>query len=155
MTIEKPDFNLVPADLHDLSQLRVIERVCFKEDAWPLIELIGVLMLPGLVKIKAEINKTMIGFVGGDAHKGQGIGWITTLGVLPEYRRLGVATALLDACEIAMKMPVVRLSVRKSNVGAQRLYFNRGYHQVEIWERYYEGGEDGLVLEKNLQDHQL
>jgi ribosomal protein S18 acetylase RimI-like enzyme len=150
MTDTLPNYVLLPADLHDLSQLRMIEKVCFLEDAWPLIELIAVLMLPGLVKVKAQVGTTMVGFVGGDAHRSQWIGWITTLGVLPEYRRLGIATALLRACEKAMRMPIVRLSVRKSNRSAQHLYFERGFQQVETWERYYEGGEDALVLEKKI-----
>ena len=62
-----------------------------------------------------------------------------------------IATALLDECEQAMAMERVRLSVRKSNVGAQRLYLERGYSLVERWEKYYEGGEDGLVYEKIIE----
>jgi ribosomal protein S18 acetylase RimI-like enzyme len=143
-------YNLAPANLGDLSQLRLIEKACFPLDAWPLLELLGVLLLPNLVKIKAEVDDKMVGFVGGDAHRGEEIGWITTLGVLPRYQRMGIATALLDQCEQEMGMPMVKLTVRKSNISAQRLYFSRGYRQVEVWDRYYEGGEDGLVLEKKL-----
>ncbi|MCX6055275.1 MAG: GNAT family N-acetyltransferase [Chloroflexi bacterium] len=141
---------LIPARLADLSQLKLIEKVCFPLDAWPLIELIGVLILPGLVKLKAEVDKKMAGFVGGDAHRGENVGWITTLGVLPQFRRFGIASALLDKCEKEMAMPTVKLTVRKSNIGAQRLYLDRGYQQFEIWKGYYEGGEDGLVLQKEL-----
>ena len=144
------NYVLLPSGLNDLSQLRTIEKVCFPLDAWPLLELITVLILPGLVRIKAEADGKMVGFVGGDAHIGQGVGWITTLGVLPEYRRFGIASALLDECEKKMSMPVVKLSVRKSNLGAQRLYFQQGYEQIEVWNKYYEGGEDALVLAKRL-----
>ncbi|KAF0110419.1 MAG: ribosomal-protein-alanine N-acetyltransferase [Chloroflexi bacterium] len=145
-----PHFELLPAGLGDLSQLRVIEKVCFPLDAWPLIELIAVLMLPGLVKVKAEVDHRMVGFVGGDAHRSDGVGWITTLGVLPQCRRFGIASALLDRCEREMGMPVVKLTVRRSNASAQNLYFERGYQQIEIWKEYYDGGEDGLVLQKKL-----
>jgi N-alpha-acetyltransferase 10/11 len=143
-------FQLSPAGLGDLSQMRIIEKACFPLDAWPLLELLAVLILPHLVKIKAEVDYKMVGFIGGDAHRGEHIGWITTLGVLPQYQRMGIASALLEQCEKEMGMPVVRLTVRKSNFTAQKLYFGRGYRQVEVWNRYYEGGEDGLILEKKL-----
>jgi len=48
-------------------------------------------------------------------------------------------------------MPIVRLSVRASNQAAIRLYEKQGYAVVNRWERYYAGGEDALVLAKNLR----
>ncbi|MDP3721702.1 MAG: N-acetyltransferase [Anaerolineaceae bacterium] len=146
----KPVYQLSPAGLSDLNQLRSIEKACFPLDAWPLLELLAVLILPNLVKIKAEIGEKMVGFVGGDAHRFEGVGWITTLGVLPQYQRLGIASALLDQCEQQMGMSVVKLTVRRSNTSAQTLYNGRGYQQIDVWKGYYEGGEDGLILQKKL-----
>jgi len=57
--------------------------------------------------------ETMAGFIGGDYHKSEGIGWITTIGVRPEYRRRGIARALMVACEQIMNIPSIRLSVRR------------------------------------------
>ncbi len=148
-----PPFVIETAGLNDLGGMRTIEQVCFPQDAWPLLELIAALSLPGLVKIKAVVDGKMVGFVGGAVKKHKGEGWITTLGVLPGFRRLGIATVLLDECEKALAMPVVKLSVRRSNLGARTLYFARGYTQTEVWENYYEGGEDAFVLEKHLADH--
>lgn len=144
-------FSIDQANLNDLGGMRTIEQACFPLDAWPLLELIGALSFPGLVRLKATVDGKMVGFAGGAVKRSKNEGWITTLGVLPEYRRLGIATALLDRCEQAMAMERVRLSVRKSNVGAQRLYLERGYSLVERWEKYYEGGEDGLVYEKIIE----
>ena len=144
-------YTIDQANLNDLGGMRVIEQACFPLDAWPLLELIGALSLPGLVRLKASVNGKMVGFVGGAIKHSKHEGWITTLGVLPGYRRLGIASALLDECERAITMPRVRLSVRKSNLGAQRLYLERGYSQVELWEQYYEGGEDALVYEKIIE----
>lgn len=143
-------FSIEHAGLSDLGGMRTIEQTCFPLDAWPLIELIASLSLPGLVRLKAVLGDKMVGFVGGTVKKSKGEGWITTLGVLPGYRRYGIATALLDECEKTLAMEIIKLSVRKSNLGAQQLYINRGYIQAEVWEQYYEGGEDGLVLEKRL-----
>ena len=89
------------AGLSDLNALRKLEQDCFGGDAWPLWDLIGVLMLPGLVRLKAVVGGQMAGFVGGDPHPSEGIGWIATLGVLPQYRRQGIASAMLAACEDA------------------------------------------------------
>jgi ribosomal protein S18 acetylase RimI-like enzyme len=142
------EFPLENATISDLNQLRELEKICFDQDAWPLMELLAVLVIPGLVRLKADIDGKMAGFIGGDAHRSEGIGWITTVGVRPEYRRLGLASKLILACEEAMQMPSVRLSVRRSNFGAQHLYNGLGYHHVGVWEKYYEDGEDALIMEK-------
>ena len=68
--------------------MRTIEQACFPLDAWPLLELIGALSLPGLVRLKATVDGKMVGFAGGAVKRSKNEGWITTLGVLPEYRRL-------------------------------------------------------------------
>lgn len=90
----------------------------------------------------------MAGFVGGDVHPLEHTGWIATLGVRPEYRRRGIAKALLLACEGQMGMPTVRLSVRRTNQSAIQLYESMGYHLADVWPKYYFDGEDALVLEK-------
>lgn len=113
-------------------------------------DLIGVLMLPGLVRLKAVVGVDMAGFVGGDPHPSEGIGWIATLGVLPQYRRQGIASALLAACETGMGLPSVRLNVRRSNEAALRLYREHGYHLIDVWVGYYFDHEDALVLEKKI-----
>lgn len=143
-------FQLLPAALRDLQAMREMERVCFPQDAWPLIEQIGFLTLPSIVRIKAVYQAKMIGIVGGDIRRSQGLGWISTLSVLPGYRRIGAANALLDACEREMGMPLVKLCVRKANLAAQALYLKRGYSLSETWVKYYPGGEDALVLEKKI-----
>ena len=142
------DLSIINATWHDLGELRQLERECFGKDAWPLLDLIGALTLPGSVRLKAVVVGKMAGFVGGDPRRQEKIGWITTLGVAPAYRRNGIAAALLAACEDTMKMPVVRLCVRRSNLGAQKLYQVAGYQPAGIWERYYDGKEDALILQK-------
>jgi ribosomal protein S18 acetylase RimI-like enzyme len=147
---ETLSYTIESASLRDLADLRRLERECFFRDAWPLLDLIGVLTFPGIVRLKAVIEGGMVGFVAGDAKILQQVGWITTIGVAGTCRRNGIGYALLGACELGMRMPEVRLCVRKSNLVAQRMYEKAGYQPAGIWERYYEGGEDALVLQKNL-----
>lgn len=136
------------ASLSDLNQLREMDRICFDKDQWPLIELISVLILPGIVRLKADINGKMVGFISGDTHQLEGVGWITTISVLPEFRRQGIARALILACEGVLDKPAMRLSVRRSNLGAQKVYADLGYKYLEVWKNYYSDGEDGLIMEK-------
>ena len=49
-------------------------------------------------------------------------------------------------------MPKVKLTVRRGNLPAIKLYEKMGYSQVDIWSRYYRNGEDGLVFEKSITD---
>jgi len=144
------NYSIVSANLRDLGALREIEKTCFGSDAWPLLDLIGILTMSGIVRLKAVVNNRMAGFVGGDPRRDEGIGWITTICVRPEYRRMGIGSALLAECEQRMAQPAVRLSVRVTNANAIRLYQQKGYRQVDLWRHYYEGGEDALVLEKFL-----
>lgn len=142
-------WSIEPAGWRDYTQLNYLERACFKpEDIWPFWDLIGILTLPGFVRLKAMWDDHMVGFIGGEKQSGRGLGWITTLAVLPAYRRLGIARALLLDCEKDLGVPKIRLSVRASNHGAIELYVSAHYKVIDRWKRYYAGGEDALVFEK-------
>jgi len=144
----KRPFHIVRAGWQDLNDLRKLEDICFGEDSWPLWDLIAVLTMPKVVRLKAVVDDKMAGFIAGDPHPREQLGWIATLGVLPAYRRLGIAEALLAKCEEELGLPRVRLSVRRSNEAALALYQKASYQMVETWRRYYHSGEDALVLEK-------
>ncbi len=138
------------ASLRDLGALRRLEQACFEKDAWPLLDLIAVLTWPDVIKLKAVDKSEMIGFVAGDPRPSEGATWIATIGVDPRYQRRGIGSALLRACEEKAKLPRMKLTVRISNEGAISLYEKEGYRSVDIWRRYYNDGEDGLVMEKTL-----
>lgn len=136
------------AGWRDLNELRQIEKVCFGDDAWPLWDLVAVLTFGGIIRLKAIAGGRMLGLIAGETRSGEDVGWITTLGVVPEYRRRGIAKALLAACEEGLGTALVRLSVRRSNQAAIRLYLQAGYIQTSVWPAYYVNREDALVLEK-------
>ncbi|MBN1537709.1 MAG: GNAT family N-acetyltransferase [Anaerolineales bacterium] len=130
--------------------MRHLEQVCFPLDSWPLLDLIGVLTFPGVIRLKAVTDNIMVGFIAGDIRDGKRLGWITTLCVLPEYQGRGIGGALLEACEKQIDAPTIRLNVRISNRAAIRLYRRYGYEQVSIWPGYYHDGEDAFILEKKI-----
>lgn len=139
---------ILPANLLDISALRQLEKICFPQDAWPLLDLISVLSLSGVVRLKAMQDGRMIGFVAGDPRPSEGISWIATICILPQYRGHGYGRALLEACENQLPTPVVRLCVRPTNEEAIRMYKMAGYYGIDRWGKYYNDGEDGLVMEK-------
>ena len=143
-------FDIQTANWRDLNAVRRLEKECFPVDAWPLWDLIGVLTMGNVVRLKAVVKDQMVGFIAADLSRGENIAWIATVGVLPEYRRRGIGSALLLECEERLNMPRLRLSVRRSNSAAFRLYERLGYYPIDTWAGYYQDGEDALVLEKRL-----
>ncbi len=139
-----------PASIRDLGALRRLENACFGKDAWPIFDLVAVLTWSDIIRLKAVEDGEMVGFVAGDPRPSQGAGWIATIGVDPNYQHRGIGRALLRACEARMKFPRSKLTVRMSNDRAIDLYEKEGYRVVEIWKKYYNDGEDGLVMEKIL-----
>jgi ribosomal protein S18 acetylase RimI-like enzyme len=142
--------SIVPATWRDLKELQELEKTCFKLDAWPLLDVLGVLTLPQVIRLKAVDQNRLVGFVGVDLRRAQATAWIATLAVDPEYRRMGIGTALLETSEGKINLPRIRLSVRQSNQPAITLYLKHGYQQVDIWKSYYRGGDNALVFEKSL-----
>lgn len=140
-----------PATWRDLNALRNLEQVCFPQDVWPLFDLIGVLTFPGVVRLKATYAGSMVGFISADIRRHEDVAWISTVGVLPEYRRQGLGSRLLLTCEEHLPVSEIRLSVRASNNPAIQLYMRHGYRQYRVWQRYYSDGEDALVYEKRMK----
>lgn len=141
---------IVPAAWRDIGAIRELERICFPIDYWPLLDMLGVLTLPGVVRLKAEEEGHLVGFVAADIRRSKDLAWIATIAVHPDHRRVGLGAALLEACESKLDVGKVKLSVRASNQAAIHLYKNFGYVQVETWKRYYKGGEDATVMEKTI-----
>jgi ribosomal-protein-alanine N-acetyltransferase len=140
---------LLPASIKDYKDLTRLEGISFPIDRWGLFDLVGVLTFRNVVRLKALYEGKFAGFTAGDIRKRDGVGWIVTIAVFPEFRGQGIGKALLDECESQMQMPVIKLTVRKSNYSAINLYLKNGYFQSEIWENYYIGGEDGILFEKH------
>jgi ribosomal protein S18 acetylase RimI-like enzyme len=144
-------WEILPASWRDLNALRRVEKVCFPLDVWPLWDLIGVLTLPNIVRLKAVVGEEMIGFIGVDVRPYEKRAMVATVGVLPQYRGRGIGKALMEACEAELNgIGVITLNVRLSNRTAIGMYEKLGYRGVSRWPGYYQDGEDALVMEKRI-----
>lgn len=78
---------------------------------------------------------------------------IDQLGVLPEARRTGAATAMLAALlrqAVAEGLVEAQLELAESNAAARGLYDRLGFVVVGRRARYYPDGDDALLLSRSL-----
>ena len=77
---------------------------------------------------------------------------IITIGVNPEMRRNGIASAMLGIIEKNIKNQGVKkifLEVALINEPAKKLYENNGYKSVGLRPKYYDG-IDAIIMQKDL-----
>ena len=84
----------------------------------------------------------------------QPLGHVTSLAVLHDYRRMGLAAALMEQLHYHLERrhgcTEVGLHVRKSNRAACRLYRQDGYEVETVIPHYYQDGEDAYLMRKDL-----
>ncbi len=148
----EPAFTLAPMTLDDLDEVMAIERASFKTP-WSR----------GAFRYELSQNRVahctvmragprIVGYlclweIGHEIH-------ITNLAVQPEFRRQGVARALLDAMLDGARrrgVELVFLEVRPTNTDAIGLYDSFGFQVIGRRKGYYfDNGEDALVMEARL-----
>ncbi|EWM29631.1 silencing group b protein [Nannochloropsis gaditana] len=90
------------------------------------------------------------------AYPGRKTGHVSSLAVLDDFRRLGIARELMEILHVQMKfrygVDCSTLHVRCSNRGAQKLYLNSlGYRVVETVQKYYQDGADAYYMKLNFR----
>lgn len=146
------EYRVSRAHIFDTKRIHRLEEEIFPKDAYPLLGIGLLLLLPRSrnYKILAP-NGEVAGFVAGSKALFEKVGWIVTLGVAKAHQQRGLGGFLLEYCEQKLKTKSVRLTVRESNFPAISLYEKMGYWQIGIYRRYYGDGENGLVMEKRLK----
>lgn len=135
----------------DVPQLRLLEERCFA-DPWSSKSLRDTLREEHCFFLSAVENGRICGYLNTtyvldelDIHR---------VCVLPEYRRMGIGTALLDYMMAFCRQhgfTEVFLEVRKSNLQAQRLYRRFGFEVVgERADFYQHPTEPGYVMRADL-----
>ena len=101
----------------------------------------------------AEKEDTIVGYVCGWFVAGEGE--ILTVAVHPSYRRCGIGKFLVEkAIGIAGHHGIrtLHLEVRVSNAGAIALYKLYSFREVGSRRRYYDNGEDALLMTWERRD---
>jgi [ribosomal protein S18]-alanine N-acetyltransferase len=140
-------YRIRSAVLADAATLASIERRCFS-DPWSESSFREALESPWTFGLVAHNNRGIAGYLIG--REVAGTGEILNLAVSPDFRRRGVARALLRAGLATFRnrrVEEVYLEVRESNHSAQALYLSSGFRPVGQRAAYYRNPkEDALVL---------
>lgn len=135
----------------DLPRICEIERLAFSTP-WSVKSFEREMTLPfSRISVATLDDKTPIGFlcrwlVADECH-------ILNVAVHPDYRRKGVGIELMKAAisEAEEKQATcVTLEVRRSNVGARRLYRKLNFEERRLRRHYYGPGEDAIVMELDI-----
>ena len=107
-------------------------------------------MVVGYVMSRVEHSLQMSGFLPSFVKKGH----IVSIAILPEYRRRGIGTALMNRVMDSLKniydCKEVYLEVRVSNRAAIEFYKKLGFRIDHVIKRYYKDGEDAYVMVRKL-----
>lgn len=130
-----------------LSQIAELEKTCFSTP-WSENALREEISNEHARFFVALCEGQVAGYIG--AHNIVGEVYITNVAVFPQFRRQGIAEALIkNLVDIsqAEKAEFITLEVRKSNMGAINLYTKMGFKEVGSRKNFYENPrEDALLM---------
>jgi len=139
----------------DFAELCEIDRLCFPPGiAYPPQDLAHWLRQRGAFVIVAEDEEKqkVAGFILARKQHGSS-GHVITVDILPEYRRCGLGTALMERAHERlrhMEARRVRLEASVENPSAIAFYQKLGYQIVGRISRYYLDSIDAWVMSKDL-----
>lgn len=135
----------------DVASVVQIERMSFSTP-WPETSFLKEIYKPRAIIKAAEVDEAVVGYISveyvlDEAH-------ILNLAVHPDYRRMGIATALVEYVIERLRERACRflyLEVRASNRVARLLYEGFGFRIIGRRKNYYISPvEDGLIMMLDL-----
>ena len=135
-----------------LEKLAELEKICFSSQAWSYKSLEDELTNPTAHFFVAEVDEEVAGYIG--MYVVCENCYVTNVAVFPQYRRQGVAKALIKMAMLTadtMETDFISLEVRPSNEPAISLYKSFGFEQNGLRKNYYKNPtEDALIMTKFL-----
>jgi ribosomal-protein-alanine N-acetyltransferase len=146
---------------NDLQKVMQINRVCLPEnytdfffmdlhqrfpETFVIAEENG--EIAGYIMCRIEVGLSNYGF-GGLVRKGH----VVSIAVMPQYRRKGIATAVINKALEGMQYYKAKqcfLEVRVTNDAGISLYKKLGFEITRTINGYYSDGEDAYVMTKRL-----
>ena len=143
---------IVPFRLRHLARVLRIERASFGAEAWPRKYFLELYRDCRDFFVVAKVGGRVAGYAVACAEKRNAE--IASLAVHPDYRRRGVADALMRHTLRALGAAGfgrVELMVRTGNTAGAQLYRSLGFRRVRMVPRYYEDGGDGVLMVRAIQ----
>ena len=148
----KPFIQIVPFRRRHLDRILRIERASFGPEAWPRALFLELYRdcrdLFFIAKLSGRIAGYIVTCVEGRTAE------VASLAVHPDYRRRGVAAALIGIT--LRRLPAVgirraELMVRTGNAAGAGLYRSFGFRRVRTLRCYYEDGGDAFLMTRAIQ----
>lgn len=140
------NITIVPMAAEHISAIAQIEKACFSTP-WSEKALREELDVPAAHFVTALVNGTVAGYMGmqlaGD------VGYVCNVAVSPDFRRCGVASALVAAQMAYAKaagLSEISLEVRSSNTAARGLYEKLGFVWLGTRPRFYREPEENAEI---------
>lgn len=142
------NYTIVPMTTSHIPQVEEIERTCFP-DPWSRKLLEDLLRDERTVSLAAvDGDGAVLGYVSLSWVLDEG--HINNVAVRPDCRRMGIATALLEALRrqgVEKGLSFLTLEVRESNRGARALYAGLGFAEAGQRRGYYlHPKEDAIIM---------
>lgn len=146
-----PPVSIARAVWRDVWALWQLDRQCFPRiRQYSLLTFLLRCATPNTVCLKAAAGRRSVGFIA--ANHRAGYTHIVKIGVDPAWRRQGIATRLMQACEEQTNALRIRLRVHRNNAGAIQMYQKMGYVIIRVRPNAYQG-EGGYLMEKTVPPH--
>lgn len=132
--------------------LSALDKICVGADGWSAQDFLDEAAKEGGIVLAAldgdRIIGAVVGFTASDT------GEILTVATAPEYRRKGIAKALLSEffSLIPDETETIALEVRQSNTAAIALYESFGFEKAGVRKRFYRAPvEDADIMVKKFR----
>jgi ribosomal-protein-alanine N-acetyltransferase len=137
----------------DIRAMYMLDLVCFDEPfRFTLPAMRRFVQQPGAIVLVAEAQTRLVGFIVVHLVRKK-TGYIVTLDVAAEFRRMGIAAALVRAAERQVRdcaAPAMALHVSTANAPAIAFYERTGYIRLEHSPGFYSAGHDAFTYRKEL-----
>lgn len=137
------------ANLNDVAEIYKIENECFSTP-WSENSIAESIENENTILYIAELDGKTAGYMGVQIFSGEG--YVTNVATLKEFRRRGVAKALINEV-MKNEMEFLTLEVRQSNIPAISLYRSLGFVEVGKRPRFYrEPTEDAVLMTRYFDE---
>lgn len=138
------------ATLENVLDILKIEQACFSTP-WTEQGIAESIENENTYLYIATIDDKIAGYMGVQIFSGEG--YVTNVATLPEFRRMGIAKALIEEV-LKNEMEFLTLEVRESNIPAISLYKSLNFVEVGKRPRFYrDPTEEAVLMTRFMNEH--